>query len=81
MRLVTRAFVRFTRLYVKQEESPNFSIYIINCMSKKKVFNFASGPACVPQEALLEAQKDLLDYQGCGRSVMEVTNPYNDISF
>lgn len=40
--------------------------------TKQKVYNFAAGPACVPQEALLEAQRDLIDYQGCGRSVMEV---------
>jgi hypothetical protein len=40
--------------------------------TKQKIYNFAAGPACIPQEVLLEAQRDLLDYQGCGRSVMEV---------
>lgn len=42
--------------------------------SKKKIYNFAAGPACVPQEVLVEAQRDLLDYQSCGRSVMELSH-------
>jgi len=41
---------------------------------KKRVHNFAAGPACLPEEVLLEAQKDLLNFQGCGRSVMELSH-------
>jgi len=39
-----------------------------------KVFNFSPGPACLPESVLLEAQKDLLDYKGCGMSVMEMSH-------
>eukprot|EP00026_Physarum_polycephalum_P007944 Phypoly_transcript_08017.p1 GENE.Phypoly_transcript_08017~~Phypoly_transcript_08017.p1 ORF type:complete len:368 (+),score=43.23 Phypoly_transcript_08017:384-1487(+) len=46
--------------------------------TKQKVYNFAAGPACVPPEVLLEAQRDLLDYQGCGRSVMELSHRGKD---
>jgi phosphoserine aminotransferase len=39
-----------------------------------RVFNFAAGPACLPETVLLEAQKDFLDYRGCGMSVMEMSH-------
>ena len=34
--------------------------------------NFAAGPSCLPEEVLIQAQKDLLNYENSGRSVMEV---------
>lgn len=40
----------------------------------KRVFNFSAGPACLPVEVLKEAQCDLLDYKGCGMSVMEMSH-------
>lgn len=39
-----------------------------------RVFNFAAGPACLPVEVLETAQKDLLNWQGCGISVMELSH-------
>lgn len=39
-----------------------------------RVFNFAAGPACLPLEVLETAQKDLLNWQGCGISVMELSH-------
>ena len=39
-----------------------------------RVFNFGAGPAVMPEEALLEAQKDLFDYKGCGMSIMEMSH-------
>jgi len=39
-----------------------------------RVFNFSAGPACLPLEVLEKAQRDLLDYQGCGMSVMEMSH-------
>lgn len=39
-----------------------------------KVYNFSAGPSVLPQEALLSAQKNLLDYEGCGMSVMEMSH-------
>ena len=43
-------------------------------MSRENVFNFSAGPSVLPESALLRAQKDLMDYQGCGLSVMEMSH-------
>lgn len=40
----------------------------------KKVWNFSAGPALLPQEVLLQAQAELLDWQGLGVSVMEISH-------
>ena len=40
----------------------------------KKVYNFNAGPAILPKSALEQAQKELLDYQGAGLSVMEMSH-------
>ncbi|MCH7505239.1 3-phosphoserine/phosphohydroxythreonine transaminase [PVC group bacterium] len=40
----------------------------------RKVFNFSAGPAVLPQEVLREAADEMLDYQGCGMSVMELSH-------
>jgi len=39
-----------------------------------RVHNFAAGPACLPTEVLEIAQAELVDWQGCGMSVMEVSH-------
>ena len=39
-----------------------------------RVFNFSAGPSVLPMEVLLEAQADLIDYKGCGMSVMEMSH-------
>ena len=39
-----------------------------------RVYNFAAGPATLPEEVLREAAADLLDYKGCGMSVMEMSH-------
>jgi phosphoserine aminotransferase len=36
------------------------------------MYNFASGPAMLPKEVLLQAQSELLDWNGTGLSVMEM---------
>jgi phosphoserine aminotransferase len=40
----------------------------------KRVHNFNPGPAVLPLEVLQQAQTELLDYQGCGMSVMEISH-------
>ena len=40
----------------------------------ERVYNFAAGPAVLPVEVLEQAQQDLLNYQGCGISVMEMSH-------
>lgn len=37
-------------------------------------YNFSAGPATLPQKVLFEAQSELLDYQGTGVSVMELSH-------
>ncbi len=39
-----------------------------------RVYNFSAGPAVLPEEVLREAQSGLLDYNGCGMSVMEMSH-------
>ena len=40
----------------------------------KRVYNFSAGPAILPEEVLLEAQKEMLDYNDSGMSVMEMSH-------
>lgn len=39
-----------------------------------RVYNFSAGPAVLPEEVLREAAADMLDYKGCGMSVMEMSH-------
>src|SRR5579872_6554636 len=38
----------------------------------KRVFNFNAGPAMLPEEVLLQAQAEMLDWHGTGMSIMEL---------
>jgi len=40
----------------------------------RTVYNFSPGPATLPEEVLKKAQKQLLDYNGSGMSVMEISH-------
>ena len=39
-----------------------------------RVYNFSAGPAVLPEEVLKEAAEEMLDYQGSGQSVMEMSH-------
>lgn len=39
-----------------------------------RVYNFAAGPAVLPEEVLKEAADEMLDYNGTGMSVMEMSH-------
>ncbi|KAJ6794517.1 putative phosphoserine aminotransferase 1, chloroplastic [Iris pallida] len=41
---------------------------------RRPVFNFAAGPATLPESVLLKAQAELFDYRGSGMSIMEVSH-------
>ena len=43
-----------------------------------RAYNFSAGPAVLPLEVLQDAQKDLVDYKGCGMSVMEMSHRGKD---
>lgn len=40
----------------------------------KRVYNFSAGPAVLPEEVLKEAASEMLNYDGCGMSVMEMSH-------
>jgi len=39
-----------------------------------RIFNFSAGPAVLPEEVLVEAQTQLVDYHGSGMSIMEMSH-------
>ena len=39
-----------------------------------RVYNFSAGPAVLPEEVLREAAEEMMDYKGCGMSVMEMSH-------
>ena len=39
-----------------------------------RVYNFSAGPAVLPEEVLKEAAEEMLDYNGTGMSVMEMSH-------
>lgn len=43
-----------------------------------RVYNFSAGPAVLPEEVLREAAAEMLDYQGSGMSVMEMSHRSKD---
>ena len=42
--------------------------------NKERVFNFSAGPSAIPEDVLLQAQKDLFIYPGAGCSVLEMSH-------
>ena len=40
----------------------------------ERVYNFAPGPSMLATEVLEKAQKELLNYNGCGSSVLEMSH-------
>ena len=43
-----------------------------------RVYNFSAGPAVLPEEVLRTAAAEMLDYHGCGMSVMEMSHRSKD---
>lgn len=39
-----------------------------------RIYNFSAGPAVLPEEVLKEAAEEMMDYRGCGMSVMEMSH-------
>ncbi len=39
-----------------------------------RVYNFSAGPAALPEEVLKQAREEMLDWQGSGMSVMEMSH-------
>ena len=43
-----------------------------------RVYNFSAGPAVLPEEVLMDAAAEMLDYKGTGMSVMEMSHRSKD---
>lgn len=43
-------------------------------MTRSEVFNFSAGPSVLPEEVLVRAQAELMNYGGSGMSVMEMSH-------
>ena len=43
-----------------------------------RVYNFSAGPAALPTEVLEQAQAEMLDWNGSGMSVMEMSHRGKD---
>ena len=43
-------------------------------MTNNRVYNFSAGPAVLPVEVLETARDEMLNYQGSGMSVMEMSH-------
>ncbi|MDA0227169.1 MAG: 3-phosphoserine/phosphohydroxythreonine transaminase, partial [Proteobacteria bacterium] len=43
-------------------------------MGAARPFNFSAGPATMPAEVLQQAAADMLDWQGHGQSVLEMSH-------
>jgi len=41
------------------------------------IYNFSAGPSVFPKSVLLKAQQELLDWQGSGQSVLEMSHRGN----
>ena len=39
-----------------------------------RVYNFSAGPSCLPEEVLKECAAEMMDYNGSGQSVMEMSH-------
>lgn len=39
-----------------------------------RLYNFSAGPAMLPEAVLKKAQAEMLSYNGCGMSVMEISH-------
>ncbi|KAE8703824.1 Phosphoserine aminotransferase 1 [Hibiscus syriacus] len=50
----------------------------LQSQSRDRVFNFADGPATLPENVLLKAQSELYNWRGSGMSVMEMSHRGKD---
>ncbi len=51
-----------------------FSLNLIKEFTMTRKYNFSAGPAMLPQEVLEQAQAEMLDWNGSGMSVMEMSH-------
>ena len=72
--------IYYTLFYFTNKRQYTFTMVEQNF---NRVYNFSAGPCCLPEEVLLSVQKDMMNYQGKGLSVMEMSHRsknFTDIS-
>eukprot|EP00434_Breviolum_minutum_P023523 symbB.v1.2.020750.t1/scaffold1763.1/size102666/5 len=47
---------------------------LLRNMAEGRVYNFSAGPSVMPLEVLEEVQREMVNYKGCGMSVMEMSH-------
>jgi len=47
-------------------------------MADGRVYNFSAGPSMMPVEVLEDMQREMINYKGCGMSVMEMSHRSKD---
>lgn len=50
------------------------NIYFLEAFIMSRVYNFSAGPSVLPEVVLKKAAEEMLDYQGSGQSVMEMSH-------
>eukprot|EP00420_Gonyaulax_spinifera_P036894 CAMPEP_0197885922 /NCGR_PEP_ID=MMETSP1439-20131203/15480_1 /TAXON_ID=66791 /ORGANISM="Gonyaulax spinifera, Strain CCMP409" /LENGTH=139 /DNA_ID=CAMNT_0043505683 /DNA_START=85 /DNA_END=501 /DNA_ORIENTATION=+ len=43
-------------------------------MADGRIYNFSAGPSMMPLEVLEDVQREMVNYKGCGMSVMEMSH-------
>ncbi len=46
----------------------------------ERIYNFSAGPAALPEEVLAQARDEMLNWRGCGMSVMEMSHRGKDFT-
>eukprot|EP00271_Cylindrocystis_brebissonii_P015692 TRINITY_DN38669_c0_g1_i1.p1 TRINITY_DN38669_c0_g1~~TRINITY_DN38669_c0_g1_i1.p1 ORF type:complete len:446 (+),score=91.88 TRINITY_DN38669_c0_g1_i1:138-1475(+) len=62
------------RLSIDATATTSAPVAVEDKVEEKVIYNFAAGPATLPKNVLLQAQADLVDWQGSGMSVMEMSH-------
>ncbi|CAL9223348.1 unnamed protein product [Arabidopsis halleri] len=78
--IISQSFIHFTKPNTINLTTRTKSVSIrcasasTTVESEQRVFNFAAGPAALPENVLLKAQSDLYNWRGSGMSVMEMSH-------
>jgi phosphoserine aminotransferase len=54
--------------------NPVVLIFRLEKKEMERIYNFSAGPAVLPREVLEQARDELVNWQGCGMSVMEMSH-------
>ena len=60
--------------YPPRREGAQSVVIWLRKKAHARVYNFSAGPAVLPEEVLSRAAAEMLDYHGCGMSVMEMSH-------